>query len=96
MTENRNPSEVAEEAAEVALRKFLTLIDVNLDDVKEIRELREDLHYARIQRKGAEEARKMVKKGLFAMIMLGIPAAFAIFWSFAREGFFQWLAKGVQ
>lgn len=90
--QQRDP--LTEEAAEVALRRFLTLIDVNLDDAKEIRELREDLHYARVQRKGAEEARKLVRKGLFGLIMLGIPAAFAIFWSFAREGFFQWLAKG--
>ena len=88
--------DAVDEAAEVALRRFLTLIDVNLDDAKEIRELREDLHYARIQRKGAEEARKMIKKGAFALVMLGIPAALTIFWSFAKEGFFQWLAKGIQ
>ena len=91
----RDLNDVAEAASEAALRKFLTLIDVDLDNVREIRELREDLHYARIQRKGRDEARKLMRKGLYGLLMLGIPAAFMIIWSFAKEGFFQWLSKGV-
>jgi len=94
MISKSEAQEIAQAAADAALVKLFLQLDLDVNDPKEVRRLRENLNFLEAQRDGSEKIKASIKKSVVYVVSTALVGMMYLGWDIFKAGLIQLLGKG--